>query len=601
MKRKKAEKAAGDAGTCRRSSIGGQAVIEGVMMRGERSMAIAVRDNDKKIRLETRRLKPLKERSAVFRIPVLRGICNFAVTLVDGIRTLMRSADVFGEMEPSKFEKWMSKKLKVDVMSVVTFFSLLIGLGLAIGLFVMLPGAVPGWVGVSQDNSTVYELIAGGVKIVILFVYLLLASCMKDIRRTFQYHGAEHKVISCYEKGMELTVENAQKCSTLHNRCGTTFMFFVILMSVLVGILMTAFIHITSSWMRIGLHLLALPVVAGLAYELLKALARTDFWLVYPLKLPGLLLQKISTRQPTDDMVEVSLTAFLTVLEMDRDPAIPEVKFQMQKNFEEVYAEAKKKFTEAGIEDFADIDWICCAVLKCERGKLREKVVTPKNYQRIFAMIEERIQGKPLQYILSETEFFGYPIRLNRSVLIPRFETELLCDYALKEIGPESRVLDLCTGSGCIAVAIAKEKGAKVTASDISPEALAVARENAGNNGAEITFVESNLFAKIEGVFDVIVSNPPYVRTGDIAGLERIVRDFEPRLALDGGADGLDFYRAIARDFARFLVPKGYLFLEVGYDQAGEVAALFSAHDVKIIKDYSGIERIVRVRKRADV
>ena len=584
--------------SCKRSSIGGQAVIEGVMMRGERSMAIAVRDNDKKIRLETRRLKPMKERNIVFRIPVLRGICNFAVTMVDGIKTLMRSADVFGEMEPSKFEKWMSKKLKIDVMSIVTFFSLLIGVGLAIGLFVMLPGAVPGWFGVSQENSTVYELIAGGVKIVILFAYLLLASCMKDIRRTFQYHGAEHKVISCYEKGMEMTVENAQECSTLHNRCGTTFMFFVILMSVLVGILMTAFIHVTSSWMRIGLHLLALPVVAGLAYELLKALAKTDFWLVYPLKLPGLLLQKISTRQPTDDMVEVSLTAFLTVLEMDKDPSIPEVKFEMQKNFEEIYAEAKKKFEEAGIEDFADIDWICCAVLKCERGKLRDKVVTPKNYQRIFELVGERIAGKPLQYILSETEFFGYPIKLNQNVLIPRFETELLCDYAMKEIRKESKVLDLCTGSGCIAVAIAKEKGAQVTASDISPEALEVAKENARINGVSVEFVESNLFAKVTGVFDVIVSNPPYIRSGDIAGLERIVRDFEPRLALDGGADGLDFYRAIARDFEKFLAPKGYLFLEVGYDQAKEVAALFGKRDIKIIKDYSGIERIVRVRKK---
>ncbi len=584
--------------SCKRSSIGGQAVIEGVMMRGERSMAIAVRDNDKKIRLETRRLKPMKERNIVFRIPVLRGICNFAVTMVDGIKTLMRSADVFGEMEPSKFEKWMSKKLKIDVMSIVTFFSLLIGVGLAIGLFVMLPGAVPGWFGVSQENSTVYELIAGGVKIVILFAYLLLASCMKDIRRTFQYHGAEHKVISCYEKGMEMTVENAQKCSTLHNRCGTTFMFFVILMSVLVGILMTAFIHVTSSWMRIGLHLLALPVVAGLAYELLKALAKTDFWLVYPLKLPGLLLQKISTRQPTDDMVEVSLTAFLTVLEMDKDPSIPEVKFEMQKNFEEIYAEAKKKFEEAGIEDFADIDWICCAVLKCERGKLRDKVVTPKNYQRIFELVGERIAGKPLQYILSETEFFGYPIKLNQNVLIPRFETELLCDYAMKEIRKESKVLDLCTGSGCIAVAIAKEKGAQVTASDISPEAIEVAKENARINGVSVEFVESNLFAKVTGVFDVIVSNPPYIRSGDIAGLERIVRDFEPRLALDGGADGLDFYRAIARDFEKFLAPKGYLFLEVGYDQAKEVAALFGKRDIKIIKDYSGIERIVRVRKK---
>ena len=584
---------------CKKTSIGGQAVIEGVMMRGERSMAIAVRDNDKRIRVETRRLVPLREKNVCYRIPVVRGVVSFVTTMIDGIKTLMRSADVFGEMEPTKFERWMSKKLKVDVMSVVTFFSLLIGLGLAVGLFIMLPNAIPGWLGLSQDRSVVYELVVGAVKVLILFAYLLLASCMKDIRRTFQYHGAEHKVISCYEKGMEMTVENAQKCSTLHSRCGTTFLFFVIFVSIIVGILLSAFVPIPNSWARIGLHLLALPVVAGLAYELLKALAKTDSWIVFPLKLPGFLLQKISTRQPTDDMVEVSLTAFLTVLEMDRDPSIPEVKFQMQKNFDEVRDELKQKFVAAGIEETADVDWICCAVLKCERGKLKDKVVTPKNYETIMKFADERLTGKPLQYVLAETEFYGHPIHLTPDVLIPRFETELLADYALKKIEKESSVLDLCTGSGCIAVAVAKEKGAHVTASDISPAALAVAKDNAARNGVEVTFVESNLFANLSGAFDVIVCNPPYIRTGDISQLERIVRDFEPKLALDGGADGLDFYRAIARDAAAHLKERGYLFLEVGFDQAREVEQLLSAHfEVKIIKDYSGIERIVRARKK---
>ena len=218
------------------TSIGGQAVIEGVMMRGTSSMATAVRDSDGIIRLETKRLKTAKERNFFFKLPIVRGVVSFINSMVFGSQVLMRSADVFGEGEPSKFEKWMAEKLKINVMSVVTTFSLILGLALAVVLFMWLPQ----FLRLQLENLFNYKFeiwaknfIEGGLKLLVFIGYILLSSLMKDIRRTFMYHGAEHKTISCYEKGLDLTVENVKKCTRVHNRCGTTFMVFVMVISIL--------------------------------------------------------------------------------------------------------------------------------------------------------------------------------------------------------------------------------------------------------------------------------------------------------------------------------------------------------------------------------
>ncbi len=589
------------------------------MMRGERSMALAVRDSEGVIRVESKRTESVRSKGFWYNFPVVRGVTRFAGNMIDGVKTLMRSADVFGEAEPSKFEKWLSKTFKIDLMSVVTFLAMVLGIGFALVLYSIIPNAIAEGIdslvargnGVGLSNAAM-QFIMAGAKLLIMIAYLLLCSCIKDVRRTFQYHGAEHKTINCYEHEMEMTVENVMKCKTFHNRCGTTFLFFTILVSIIVSFFLPMFNgkdmygilienNVLSLLARIGVRLLALPIVAGISYEFLKLMAMTDFWLLMPLKWPGMLMQKITTKEPDDKMAEVALTAFLTVMRMDADESVPEVTFEMQRPYADVVKEAKERLGE-GV-DPADLDWILCSALKCERGKLgqREKV-TPKEYHNIMAMVEERRTGKPLQYILAETNFYGFDLRLTRDVLIPRFETELLAEQAIKRVRKESRVLDLCTGSGCIAVAVQKMTGCTVTASDISPEALEVARQNAERNGAEIEFIESDLFEKLgERTFDLIVSNPPYVRRADIDTLQPEVRDFEPRLALDGGEDGLDCYRAIAEQAAGHLTEGGTLLLEVGEGQAQQVRAMLEGDfDVTVLKDYDRIERMVRaVRKKA--
>ncbi|MDD4003243.1 MAG: peptide chain release factor N(5)-glutamine methyltransferase [Clostridia bacterium] len=589
----------------KKSNIGGQAVIEGVMMRGKKSMAIAVRDSDGCIRLETKRLQP--PNSKLSKIPVLRGIVNFISTMVMGINTLMRSADVFGEAEPTKFEKWMAKKLKINLMTAVTVISLFLGIGLAIALFVLLPTFLTDMIYLLADISKdvqpiLYSIIVGVFKIIILLCYLLTVSLIKDIKRTFMYHGAEHKTINCYESGQQLTVSNIQKHTTLHNRCGTTFLFYVIFISIIVFILLQSLISfsiIDNYLAQVGIRILAIPLVAGIAYELFKFLAKHDWKIFMPLKLPGLLLQKITTKEPDDQMVEVALTAFTAALEMDSDDSIKEVKFATAKKREDVEKTLADMFEKANIsQPQANIDWTISHVLNIERNKIiTVKTISAKDYQTIIALAKNRAKGEPLQYVLKETQFCGYKINLSQDVLIPRFETEIIAEEAIKRIKPQSSVLDLCTGSGCIAIAVQKKTGCKVSAADISEKAVKLAKSNAAANNAEIEFIVSDMFENLAGrKFDIIISNPPYIKSSDIDSLEREVKDYEPLSALDGGEDGLKYYKIIAQNAKNFINDGGIIFLETGYNQSEEVKELFSEYNnIEVIKDLDGNNRILKI------
>ena len=583
----------------KKTSVGGQAVMEGVMMRGRSAMATAVRDADGIIRVESVRITPPEKQKKILRFPIIRGVVSFVSSFVTGMKTLMRSAEVFGEGEPSRFEKWLAKTFKVNVMNVVLFLSALLGVALAVGLFVLLPIWCRRGIELIVGNGFHFSVVAknfieGGFKILVFVGYILLISLMKDVRRLFMYHGAEHKTIACYEKDLPLTPENARTCSRIHDRCGTTFMVFVIVISILVFAAVEAIfgaygISVERIW-RVLLKIALLPVVAGLSYELLKALAKT----VLPLKWPGMLLQKITTREPDDEMLEVAITAFNKVMEMDADPTIPPQKFMSAKKRKDITEEVKRQLKAAGIDEDAEAEWIVSLTLGIKRSEVySDAVVTPKNADKVYKLLKERLTGRPLWYCVGDTEFYGYKIKVDERALIPRPETEELVEHALKTLDETKTVLDLCTGSGAIAVAIAKKSGAKVTASDISLKALELAEENAEMNGAELEFIKGDLFENLQGrKFDVIVTNPPYVKRGDIDKLQREIREFEPVLALDGGEDGLEFYKRIAAEAKEHINAGGYLFAECGEDQANDVASMFE--NAEIIKDINGKDRIVK-------
>jgi release factor-specific protein-(glutamine-N5) methyltransferase len=599
------------------TSIGGQAVMEGVMMRGNLAMATAVRDNEGQIQIESERLTPPEKRSKFSRLPFIRGVVNFVRSLVDGNRILMRSADVLmtDDEQPSKAEKWLQEKHKIDVSGIVNGFSVFLGVLLALGIFLALPQFITGFLPFDKTSTgwdgVWFNLTEGGVRLAIFILYILLISLIPSLRRVFMYHGAEHKTITCYEKGEELTVENVRKCSRVHDRCGTTFLFLVMVVSILVFSLANV---VVGAWLygflpeslhgiaRFVFKMLLLPVVAGVSYEILRLLSKTKSKFFYIFKLPGLLLQRLTTREPDDGMMECAIKAFQTVMEMEADPTVPEKVFVTPGKMSALLKNTKKRFAACGI-DGEEAEWIFALTLNIPKSAVatEERILKIAQAKEIIRIADERLTGRPLWYIIGDADFYGYTVKVDERVLIPRPETEELAAMVVAAATKGQSVLDMCTGSGAIAIAVYKElekngRPVNVTAVDISEDALALAKENAEYNGAEIKFVQSDLFKRLRGRFDIIVSNPPYIPTADIQDLQREVRDYEPHLALDGGADGLDMYRRIAEEATKYLNRGGMLIMEVGAGQAQDVVKMFKhCAYAMIIKDMAGIERFVKV------
>ena len=615
--------------------IGGQAVMEGVMMRGRRAMATAVRDPDGNVQIEAVRIRPPEERSRFSRLPFVRGVVSFVESLVIGNRVLMRSAEVAeGDPEqPSKAEKWLAEKHKVNVNSIWNGVAIALGILLAVLIFILVPQYLTGLTGFATTGleGLWFNLIEGGIRLVIFLLYIVGISAIRTLGRVYRYHGAEHKTITCFERGLPLTVENVRTCSRVHDRCGTTFLFLVMVVSILVfslaNVLVGTYIYTGNRpadfFIRLVFKLLMLPVVAGVSYEILRALAKTQskFFLIF--KAPGLLLQRITTREPDDGMIECAIAAFQKVYDMDADPSVSETVFATACKMSELLANTKKRFRDNGVDE-EDAEWIfsllldipksaVCSeerilriaqvkeILRDAEDLLHLRILRIAQVKEILRIADERLTGRPLWYIIGDADFCGYKIKVDERVLIPRPETEELVQQVVAAAEEGNSILDLCTGSGAIAIAVYKEleknkRKASVTASDISEEALALAKENAEENGADIAFVQSDLFSRIRGRFDIIVCNPPYIPSGDIAGLQREVRDFEPRLALDGGADGLDYYRRIAEDAGKYLVRGGMLVMEVGLGEAESVVKLFRYCDYSmVVKDFNGIDRFVKI------
>ncbi len=596
--------------------IGGQAVMEGVMLRGKTAYATAVRDPHGKIQLETERLKPVEKQPRFFRLPIVRGVVNFISSLVLGNKVLMRSADVSVETEdtPSKAEKWLADKYNVDINGIFNGVATVLGVALALLLFIWLPQFITDFTPFSATGQGLsmlwYNLIEGGVRLLIFFAYMLLVALIPDMRRVYMYHGAEHKTISCYEEGKELTVENVRGCSRFHDRCGTTFLFIVMIISILVFSLanfaLGKWIYVENAALnkviRIGFKLLMLPIVAGVSYEVLRGLAKTKSKFFYAFKLPGLLLQRVTTKEPTDDMIACAIAAFEEVQKMDEDPNRLVQSFAVQGKLSETLKAVKEKFKGAGIEE-DEAEWIFALQLDIPKSAVasEERLLKAAQVKEIFKIVDERMTGRPLWYIIGDTDFCGYTIKVDERVLIPRPETEELAMTVVNSAEEEFNILDLCTGSGAIAITVQKELEKRnipvtVTASDVSEDALALAKEHAEANGATIKFIRSDLFTRIRDRYHIIVSNPPYIPSSELGGLQTEVKDFEPRLALDGGEDGLDYYRKIAKEAPKYLTQGGMVILEVGAGQAQDVVKLFRYADYAIVmKDFAGIDRFVKI------
>lgn len=295
-----------------RTTIGGQALIEGIMMRGPKKQAIVVRTKDGLV-VKEEELKLTKDRHPILGWPFIRGPVNFLDSMVKGVQALMFSAEQSAgeDYEPDKFDKWIEEKIGTEkAQKILVGIAAAIGILFSVGLFILLPTLLAGFFAHYISSSFAKNLVEGAIRITIFMVYLWATSKMKDIRRVFEYHGAEHKSIFCYEKGLPLTVENVRPQKREHPRCGTSFMFVVMIVSILVF----SVVRWSNPLMRMALRILLLPVVVSISYEINRWTGRHDNFLSSFLAFPGKMLQKLTVFEPDDSMIEVAIKALTAVI-----------------------------------------------------------------------------------------------------------------------------------------------------------------------------------------------------------------------------------------------------------------------------------------------
>lgn len=579
----------------KKCDVGGQAVIEGVMMRGSKGMATAIRKDNGEIDVKFEKVVPITKKYKILNIPIIRGAFVLIDSMVQGIKLINYSASFFEEdSEPSKFEKWLKSKFGERFDDIIMAGVMIFAIIMSILLFVALPTGIASifkWFNVPSIGLNIIE---ATIRIIILLGYMTLVSKMEDMYRLFQYHGAEHKTIFCYEAGEPLKVENVRKYSRFHPRCGTNFLFLIMFVSIIIF----AFTGWGTFLERLVLRIILIPVVSGVTYELIKWLGKSNNKFAKIIAAPGLKLQKITTKEPDDDQIEVAIKS-LQVAE-----GLPEEKMTIL----ELLDEGTKTLSSVDI-DTARLDATLLLGHIISRDRLyllthSDEKITNDNKKNYFELIEKRKEKMPIKYILGTCEFMGLELLVEEGVLIPRGDTEILVEEVLKNIDDNEslEICDLCSGSGAIGIAIANYRNnVKVDSIDYFEKPEKVTKKNIEKLKLKdrMTFIKSDLLTEVinQGKkYDIIVSNPPYIKEEEISNLMEDVKGYEPHTALSGGLDGLVFYRKIIDDSVLVLKGKGILAFEIGYDQGEDVKKLMiekGFKNVNVLKDLAGLDRVV--------
>lgn len=580
----------------KRRDVGGQAVIEGVMMRGSKSLATAVRTPKGNIEVNCKDNTSITKRNIIFNIPFLRGFFVLIESMKVGMESLNYSASLLDDEdeEQSKFEEWLERKLGKKAEDVIIGITMIISLIFSIGLFIAIPTGIASLFKNYGASDFTLNITEAFIRMLILLIYMYLISKMKDIYRLFQYHGAEHKTIFCYEAMEELTVENVRKQSRLHPRCGTNFIFLVMFVSIVIF----SFTGWGAMVERLALRIVLIPVVTGISYELIKWLGKTDNVLSRIVAYPGLKLQLITTKEPDDSQIEVAI-ASLKAAEGIED---------MDKTIEELLNSGTSVLKENKIDTARlDAELLLGYIIGKERIYLithKEELINKEEADKYYELIEKRRKRMPVKYILKECEFMGIDFYVEEGVLIPRGDTEILVDEVLKHINKEDKkeVCDLCCGSGAIGIALASlRENIHVDLIDYYPipEKVTLINIEKHNLKDRVKFIKSDLLDELilqNKKYDILVSNPPYIEDSEIEKLMDDVQKYEPHTALKGGEDGLDFYKKIVEKSSMVLKKNGILAFEIGYNQGEAVKKLMEDSNyinVKIVKDLAGLDRVV--------
>lgn len=578
----------------KKCNVGGQAVIEGVMMRGAKGIATAVRVPSGDIKIDFIEKEPVNKKG-IFSLPIIRGFVGLVDSMIVGIKTLNFSASFFeDDEEPSKFEKWFRGVFGEKSNDVIMGITLIISLIFSLAIFAGLPTLITQLFKHLGVSSIGLNFIEGIIRVLIFLMYIYFVGKISDMKRLFQYHGAEHKTIFCYEQGLELTVDNVKKHQRFHPRCGTNFIFLVMIVS----ILMLSLTGWQSFWGRMLTRLLMLPIIAGVTYELIRWLGKSTSAISKMVARPGLKLQKLTTEEPEADQIEVAIYSLRRAE-------------GLEKTIGNLLEEGNKILKDSDIDTYIlDCQLILGKIIDKDKLYLitnrNEKVSLDKELE-FLKLIKKRKEKMPVKYILGVTEFMGLDFKVREGVLIPRGDTEVLVEEALNIIRENDLkdVCDLCCGSGAIGVSLATiEKSINVTCIDIEAIPEEVTKENIRLHAVDdrVEFVKSNLLSEVIAIdkkFDLIASNPPYIKEEVIPTLMKDVREYEPKVALSGGEDGLDFYKRIVDESLKVLKEQGHLIFEIGHDQGLSVKSIMEEkgfNNVEIIKDLAGNDRVVKGR-----
>ena len=577
-------------------NVGGQAVIEGVMMRGSKAIATAVRTPNGTIEIDIKNGEAISKRYKLLSVPIIRGFVSLIESLVLGIKTLNYSASFFEEEEEeeSKFELWLKNKLGNRANDFIIGVSLIISLLFSIGLFFVLPTFIANFFKKSGISIVALNIIEGLIRVSIFLLYMYLVGKIEDIGRLYQYHGAEHKTIFCYENEKELTIENVKDFGRLHPRCGTNFMFLVMIIS----ILLFSITGWNSIGQRILYRILLLPLVSGITYEIIKWLGKSENFLSRLVAYPGLKLQMLTTREPDESQIEVAIAALRASEGLE----------ESCKTVRELLDYGNKVLRGVGIDScILDCQLLLGKVLDKDKLFLithSDEKISKVKEEEFYKLIDLRKARMPIKYILGHSEFMGLDFFVKQGVLIPRPDTEILVERGIDIVKENnlSKVCDLCCGTGAIGIALVNYcPNAEVHCYDISQEAKFVTETNIHkfelNNRVKFYLSDLLTVAIEEGKkYDIILSNPPYIREDIIPTLMEEVKNYEPYIALSGGADGLGFYKKIVEQSKFVLNSNGVLAFEIGHDQGEDVKNIMRSKGferLEIVKDLAGNDRVV--------
>lgn len=314
--------------SCKKTSIGGQALIEGIMMRGPKRTVMAVRKKDGTIDISERQISTVKDKFPILKLPIIRGVTNFVESMLVGYKAMMTSAEISGYLDEEELKAEKEKEEKKNnnaLMAVITVIASVLAVILSVGLFIYLPSLAFKGVNYLAGGalSPLQSLFEGVLKIMIFLAYMIAVSYMKDIDRVFRYHGAEHKTIFCFEAGEELTVENVKKQGRFHPRCGTSFLILMLIVSIFITFILDAILPWLKGvlWARTIIKLLLVPVICGIGYELIKVCGKYDNLLTKIVAAPGLWIQRITVKEPDDSMIEIAIAAMKEVIPENEEEA----------------------------------------------------------------------------------------------------------------------------------------------------------------------------------------------------------------------------------------------------------------------------------------